>query len=439
MNNSHLYDFNSAGGVDYPETEQYSFDIWHSAPGLTDASEFKSIRFQMVQENLLLHWRYAYLEIHGQLKQKTPPAAFVDTSRIALIFNAVPHLFSNAKLTIGTRVVENINQVGHVSSMLYYLLYPRALAKNGGLQHMWVPDTDNTTAATNKGFEIRRKWVITEPGTKGKFKLRMPLSQIFGFAENFIALRGYPVEVELVRGQDFKALFRESTPTKEGVIQISNMVLNIPVVTPNNAVQLKLLQGLTHPKPYLYSFRCRNGLMAPVPKDAQTYQLTVTTDSFTERPVMMIVGFQETNKEDQTFNHALYSHQNVQTMHVKVNNVQIPNKPIASDFAENDNGFWYEYLLHMRANYLQFPGIYTDNTFMNPDNFKKLYPLFCFDLSKSHDLVSSRTVNTELHATFKSGVADHVKVYVTWFFDRTLELFSDGKQINIKTHNDSFH
>ena len=154
---------------------------------------------------------------------------------------------------------------------------------------------------------------------------------------------------------------------------------------------------------------------------------------------MMIVGFQETNKEDQTFNHALYSHQNVVTMHVKVNNVQIPNKPIASDFSENDNGFWYEYLLNMRANYLQFPGIYTDNTFINPDNFKKLYPLFCFDLSKSHDLVSSRTVNTELHATFKSGVPDHVRCYVTWFFDRTLELFSDGKKINIKTHNDSFH
>ena len=64
MNNSHIYDLEAAGAIDYSETENYSYDTWHCTPGLTDASEYKSVHFQMLLENLLLHWKYAYLEIH---------------------------------------------------------------------------------------------------------------------------------------------------------------------------------------------------------------------------------------------------------------------------------------------------------------------------------------------------------------------------------------
>ena len=439
MNNNHIYDLGAAGGIDYPETEQYQYDIWHTTPGLTDAAEFKSVRFQMVQENLLLHRKYAYLEIHGQLKD-TAGTVYTDDSNIAPIFNAIPHLFSNAKLTIGTRVVENINQVGHVSSLMHYVLYPRSLCKNAGLQHMWVPDTENSAAAANLGWEARRSFVIkgaTAAASKGTFKFRMPLSQIFGFCENFVALRGYPVEIELIRGQDYKALFL-ADGTNPGKFSFKSLALNIPVITPNNAINLKILEGLRNPKPYNFSFRCRNGLTAIVPRNSTIYQLSITTDSFAERPMMIFVGFQETNLNDQKFNFATYQHENVETMYIKMNNVQYPSKCVSSNWALNDNGFWYESMLHVRANYLQFSGLYTDNTFLNPANFKSMYTVYCFDVSKQHDLVSSRTVSCELHATFRAGVPDHVNVYVAWYFDRTLELFTDGKSINVKSHVDSY-
>ena len=131
-------------------------------------------------------------------------------------------------------------------------------------------------------------------------------------------------------------------------------------------------------------------------------------------------------------------HKNVETMYIKMNNVQYPSKCVSSNWALNDNGFWYESMLHVRANYLQFSGLYTDNTFLNPANFKSMYTVYCFDVSKQHDLVSSRTVSCELHATFRAGVPDHVNVYVAWYFDRTLELFTDGKSINVKSHVDSY-
>ena len=53
--------------------------------------------------------------------------------------------------------------------------------------------------------------------------------------------------------------------------------------------------------------------MAVVPKDLSTYQLTITNDSFAERPQMIYVGFQTTNLKDQKFNYATYSHQDIET------------------------------------------------------------------------------------------------------------------------------
>ena len=437
MNNNHLYDLNAAGGIDYPETERYQYDIWHTTPGLTDAAEFKSVRFQMVQQNLLLHWKYAYLEIHGRLTESNG-TAYTDASNIAPIFNAIPYLFTNAKFSVGTRVVENVNVVGPVSSLMHYVLNPRSLSKNAGLQFMWVPDTKTTAETDNKGWEARRAFVIKGAETaKGTFKFRMPLNLIFGFCENFVALKGYGVEVELIRGQDYKALFL-AAGTNAGKFTFKSMSLNIPVVTGSNAVNVKILEGLKHPKPYNFSFRGRNGLTAKVPKDARIYQLTITTENFAERPQMIFVGFQKTNANNQTFNYATFSHENVETMHIKMNNVTFPTHLVSSNWKENDNGMWYEYLLHCRANYLQFSGLYTDNTFLNPDNFKNLYTVYCFDVSKQHDLVSSRTVSCELHATFREAIAEHTNIYVAWYYDRTLELFTDGQSINVKSSDPTY-
>ena len=77
---------------------------------------------------------------------------------------------------------------------------------------MWFPDTDSTNnPTTNKGFEVRRRFIIDTPERKRKFKLRIPMHMFFGFMENFVVLKGYPIEIEMVRGPDYPALYRDGT------------------------------------------------------------------------------------------------------------------------------------------------------------------------------------------------------------------------------------
>ena len=242
-----------------------------------------------------------------------------DDDLITLIHNAIPHMFSNVKLTIGNKLVENVNQVGHVSSMMYGVLYARSKAKCDGLQFMWFPDSGKTAVtAENVGFDIRKKYVIVQPETNGKFKLRIPMYMFYGFMKNFLVLKGYSMEIEMVRGPDYPALFRDATAA-EGKLKFKSITLDVPIVEASTAVALEYIK-----QPFLYSFRQRHGMFAPVPPGLTDFQQPITLNYFTERTQMIWVGFQTSNVVNQTANRALYINADVESMYIQMNSSQFP-------------------------------------------------------------------------------------------------------------------
>ena len=173
-------------------------------------------------------------------------------------------------------------------------------------------------------------------------------------------------------------------------------------------------------------------MFAPVPVNTTDFQQPITSSFFTERPQMIWVGFQTSNVVDQTQNHALYQNANVESMYIQMNNTQFPPILIKANWGENNNGFFYEMQKHVRANYLQYPARFSEGNMLNPANFKDLFTIYCFDVSKQEMTLGSNNVTCELHVHFKAGSAANLRVYIAWFSDRTLEMFTDGSPINIK-------
>ena len=64
-----MYELENAGGVAYPETDKYHYNKWYTTTGLTDGSAYKTIRFNVRQENLLFHWSNSYLELNELFKR----------------------------------------------------------------------------------------------------------------------------------------------------------------------------------------------------------------------------------------------------------------------------------------------------------------------------------------------------------------------------------
>ena len=87
-----MYELAHAGGIPYPETDRYYYDRWYMTLGLTDGGEYKALRFNIRQDNLLLHSTNAYIALKGKLVKKEGGTAYADGSLITLTHNAIPKL-----------------------------------------------------------------------------------------------------------------------------------------------------------------------------------------------------------------------------------------------------------------------------------------------------------------------------------------------------------
>ena len=380
----------------------------------------------------------AFLEIDGQIVKKADGSTFPPTSVIAFIHNAIPHLFSNVKLTVGNVTVENLNHPGYMSSMLYNVIFPKSRGDTIGLDHCWVPDTQVAFDETkNLGYAARMKWIVQGPDTTGKFLLRLPLFMLFGFCENFLAMKGYAMEVELVRGADDVALLRKSN-ADQGKLKFNRIKLNIPVIEPSNAMLVEQLKDISEGKPYLFSFRARNCLMSPVPAGNFDYQLTFHTGAFQEKPVYVFLAFQKVQKSDQTTNAALFEHADVETVHVMMNNRRYPTLLTKADWKNHDEGFFYHMARHVRANYIQIDDRYIEGFHMTPDTFKTMYPIYCIDTSKGDFAVGGSSIVSTIHVRFKTATPANLLAYVGWISDKTISFNANGSPATVKMSSDSY-
>ena len=102
------------------------------------------------------------------------------------------YLFSDVRYHLASHEIEVLQNPGHATTMLGLLKYPDDFNKSFGMNQLWVKD-ENTGAAEireaqaayNKGFTIRRNYIITSPNTNGKFSFKIPLKHFLGFCEDY--------------------------------------------------------------------------------------------------------------------------------------------------------------------------------------------------------------------------------------------------------------
>ena len=71
------------------------------------------------------------------------------------------------------------------------------------------------------------------------------------------------------------------------------------------------------------------------------------------------------------------------------------------------------------------------NTTINPPDYKDLFPLFVFDVSKQSERLKLGVVDISVVMTFEKNVPANTFVYGLMISDRKLKFQSDGKKMNI--------
>ena len=63
---------------------------------------------------------------------------------------------------------------------------------------------------------------------------------------------------------------------------------------------------------------------------------------------------------------------------------------------------------------------------VSPENYRKLYPIYTFDLTRHREEISSQTVTTVLHMQFKTPLPKAVRCYVLIVSDTEVVLSNQG-------------
>jgi hypothetical protein len=398
---------------------------YHNYEPVVGSNLNSSSQIRIVIENQDLYYLpyKSFLTIKGKLT-KTDGTALANTDAVTLINNGIMFLFSTIEYQIGDKVIEYINYPGHSSLMKGLLSYPNNF-ENSGLNMCWTLDTNDGEASltTNDGFKKRHDKIVVKGN--GNFSFVIPLSHIFGFCEDYKkVIYGVKHSLILTRIGNEDAIFGNNTSN----VTLSNITWNMINIIPNFEQLYPLNKMIESKSTYNIGFMYRNLDQIDV-SISNEFTWRVGSRQASEKPRYIIIGFQ-TNRSKNNNNPARFDNCNVRTIYVELNAIKYPNIDIINNFGEEDYSFTYYLAKEFREKYYGLNDNYND--FMIEQNdFKTLYPLFVFDVSKQSERLKNSISDITIRAKFNSNVKANTKCYCLILSDRVMKLKSDGSRMII--------
>ena len=177
-------------------------------------------------------------------------------------------------------------------------------------------------------------------------------------------------------------------------------------------------------------FLARTSYQATVPQTTGwTWQ--VSTKRVGERPRYLILGFQ-TSTVSQEINHAIFSIDGeppkVTNCYVKIEQRRYPQEDYHLNFTADDYARAYAEVADFKKAHMSI-NRYVANSNINPVDYKNLYPLFVFNLSKQDERLRSGVVDVNLNVQFSEAPdANALKAYALILSDKVISMRGTGRE-----------
>ena len=401
-----------------------------------------SIVITIESQDIYTHPAESFLIIEGRLIRTTnranppnadDPKALIETDTITLTNNGLMYLFSDVRYHLASHEIEVLQNPGHASTMLGMLKYPDDFNKSQGLNQVWVPDTpiENNNEAdktNNLGFKKRFKYIIEKVDTKGNFSFKIPLKHFLGFCEDYKKiLYGMQQRLTLTRTNNNNAIFRINA-VGECTVNIIKISWFMPHVIPSDAYRLQLDKIIEKKEKIPVGYRmlqCDN--IAVSPGTDFTWRLGVKSSP--DIPRFIIVGFQTGKHNDQTKNSAIFDHCDVRNIYVTLNAKRYPDIDYEIDFKNNKFSRIYGDAALFRKKFYNMDEL-VSNSGINPENYKNLFPLFVFDVTKQSEKLKTSVSDIHIKASFNGNNPQaETMAYAVIISDRLFHFVSDGSKI----------
>ena len=410
--------------------EEYEYHEYEPITG-ANLNNPGEIRITVETQDTFYHPSESYLIIEGQLT-KADGTAYANDNVAAITNNGMMHLFSNIKYHLSGQEIESLYYPGQTTTMLGLLKYPDDFQKSQGLNQLWYKDAAvaaSITAGSNNGFVARHHYLIKSPDPKGTFSFRIPLKHIFGFAEDYDkVVYGFRHVLTLVRKSDDDAIFRLAA-AGAGKITLSKVSWYIPHVRPADGPKLRLYEMIEKKVKLDVGFRMRQCESISVPQTTN-FSWRMTVKSSPEKPRYIIVAFQTEKDGNQEKNPSIFDHLKIKNIYATLNSTRYPVVDYDLSFAKQQFSRAYGDAASFRAKYYNMDEL-VSNPNITPSDYKDLFPIFVFDVSKQSEKLKYSVTDIQIKAQFNANVPAGTEAFALVISDRIVSFESDGNKMRV--------
>ena len=404
----------------------------------------QDIRLTIETQDIFTHPSESYLIVEGELTKAgvNPPnnpryGANVANDLITLINNGIMHLFKRIRYDLSGQEIENLMHPGQATTMLGLLKYPDDFSKSKGLNQLWYKDTTTIADNNNNGFNIRRHYILSS-NPAGTFSFKIPLKHIFGFCEDYDKIvYGLKHTLTLTRNDDNNAIFKSSVQAGnpavdivvDGVVTITKISWFMPHVTPADQYKMELYKIIERKEKIPVGYRMLQCDSASVP-ESTSFSWRLSVKSSPEVPRFIIVGFQTNKIGNQKTNPSLFNNVNVSNIYVTLNSTRYPTVDHNIDFGRNTFSRVYGDAADFRSKFFNMDELVSNPNFTSLE-YKNLYPLFLFDVSKQSEKLKYSTTDIQVKMQFSVNPPPNTQVYGVIISDRLINFQSDGNKFSV--------
>ena len=403
-----------------------------------------SIVLTIESQDIYTHPAESFLIVDGRLRRQNPPGSpavaadplrYENADVVTLINNGIMYLFSDIRYHLASHEIEVLQNPGQATTMLGMLKYPDDFNKSQGLNQLWHPDNGDGShnIANNTGFEKRQKYIIQNSDPKGTFSFKIPLKHFLGFCEDYKKiLYGMQQRLTLTRTGDNNAIFRDGAAL--GVVELEKIRWFMPHVIPSDAYRLQLVKIIEKKEKIPVGYRMLQCDNTQVSGNQTTFTWRLGVKSSPDIPRFIIVGFQSGKNNDQQQNTAIFDNLFVRNIYVTLNAKRYPDTDYDNDFTKNQYSRIYGDAATFRKKFFNMDEL-VSNSGIDPENYKDLFPLYVFDVTKQSEKLKTSVSDIHVKAFFNAdptGGANppaNTIAYAVIISDRLFHFVSDGSKI----------
>jgi len=408
--------------------EKYEFHEYEPI-ARTNLNSAGEIRINIELQDLFTHPAESYLQFEGRLT-KADGTAYANVDAVALTNNGLMHLFSQITYSLSNQEVESVYHPGQATTMLGMLKYPDDFARAQGLNQLWTKDTTATAViANNTGFAVRQAYLIQKPTVKGTFSFIVPLKHIFGFCDDYGKIvYGFKHTLTLVRKTDDDAIFRANAAAA-GKVNIDRISLFMPHIIPADIERMQLYKTIETKATLPVAFRARQCDTITVPQST-TFSWRLSIKTSPEKPRYILVGFQTNRDGSQEANPSIFDHCDLKNMYIMMNQERYPAVDYNLSFPNQQLSRAYYEASKFSEKFYGMDQLVTQSN-ITPADFKDLFPIMVFDVSKQSERLKSGVVDIQIKATFNAAVPAGTEAFAVVVSDKMLNFQSDGAKMSV--------